>query len=63
MTGKHKRHVKRDVKSMRERRDQPEGILEILTGNELLMLLAGYNNAISFDVVETLADLYANQRD
>lgn len=63
MTGKHKRHVKRDVKAMRARRGQPEGTAEVLTGNDFLMLLAGYNTAISFDVVETLGDLYANQKD
>lgn len=63
MTGKHKRHVKRDVKAMRARRGQPEGTAEILTGNNFLMLIAGYNTAISFDVVETLAELYANMKD
>lgn len=63
MTGKHKRHVKRDVKAMRARRSQPEGTAEVLTGNDFLMLLAGYNTAISFDVVETLADLYSSQKD
>lgn len=63
MTGKHKRHVKRDVKAMRARRGQPEGTAEVLIGNDFLMLLAGYNTAISFDVVETLADLYANLKD
>lgn len=63
MTGKHKRHVKRDVKAMRARRAQPEGTAEVLTGNDLLMLLACYNTAISFDVVETLADLYSSQKD
>ncbi|MXP48685.1 hypothetical protein FD733_02120 [Pantoea sp. Eser] len=60
ITGKHKRHVKRDVKAMIARRGQAEGACEVLTGNDFLMLLAGYNIAISFDVVETLADLYAN---
>lgn len=63
ITGKHKRHVKRDVKAMRARREQPEGTCEVLTGNDFLMLLAGYNTAISFDVVETLADLYSSMKD
>lgn len=63
ITGKHKRHVKRDVKAMRARRGQSKGSTEVLTGIDFLMLLAGYNTAISFDVVETLADLYSSQKD
>ncbi|OSM98611.1 hypothetical protein AU490_12135 [Lonsdalea populi] len=61
LTGKHLKHVRRDIKRMRERRGQPLGTLEVLEGHDFLMLLASYNTPVSFEVIEALAELYSDK--
>lgn len=63
ITGKVKRNVKRDVKRLMTLKNQPIWDGEFIHGSDFVTLLASYQSAVSFIVVDTLAELYAEQQE
>jgi len=63
ITGKVKRNVKRDTKRLMALKNQPDWDGEFIHGSDFVTLLASYQCAVSFIVVDTLAELYAEQKD
>jgi len=63
ITGKVKRNVKRDVKRLMGLKGQSKWDGEFIHGSDFVTLLASYQSAVSFIAVDTLAELYAEQKE
>lgn len=63
LTNKTVRNLQRDIKRLQVKQEQEVKLCETLTGSDFVTLLASYNTALSVVVVNTLAELYAEQKD